>query len=192
MEPADKKGAAAESARMDLVRAFLKDRYGVTLAPNKAGPIEDNIDQYVKGDKIQAIPLLEFIFNASIEEIGFKSSAYDDGVVDGQFESDNSAPLLLEVKQFRNLSKPHQRVTKTGESMDKIKMSTGTEGVKKDHTFQLICHDGVRFIKIILMMANQLQLISQIHERNKFLLKSGYVDSTTEKGMVNIVVDEMH
>ena len=110
-------------------------------------------------------------------------------MVDGEFESENSAPLLLEVKQYRNLSKSHQRVTKTGESMAKIKMSKGNESVKKDDTFQLICHDGMRFIKIVLMMPNQVQLVSLIHERNKFILKSGYVDSTSEKGMVNIIVE---
>ena len=68
---------------------------------------------------------------------------------------------------------------------------TSSSGVKKDHTFSLIAHDGVRFLKLVLMMPNQLSLIKDLHVRNKFLLKSGFVDRTTERGTTMILVDNM-
>lgn len=104
------------------------------------------------------------------------------------FDSQNNAPLLLEVKQFRNLSKPFQRVAKIEET-DKVEAIGGN--VKRDHTFSLIAHDGVRFIKLILLMPNQLSIVQNLHERNKFFLKSGYVDDKAEKGAVVILVDGM-
>ena len=97
---------------------------------------------------------------------------------------------MLEVKQFRNVSKPYQRIQKTESTSDKIALSND-HAVKKDDTFILICHDGVRFIKLVLLMANQSSIVRDLHERNKFLLKSGFVDSIAEKGAVNILVDGM-
>ena len=70
------------------------------------------------------------------------------------FDSKNAAPLMLEVKQIRNLSKPYQRVTKVSDG-DKIAV-TSSSGVKKDHTFSLIAHDGVRFMKLVLLFPNQI------------------------------------
>ena len=58
---------------------------------------------------------------------------------------------------------------------------TSTTGVKKDHTFQLIAHDGVRFFKIVLLMENQSQIIKNIHTRNKFYLHSGYLDTASKR-----------
>lgn len=55
------------------------------------------------------------------------------------------------MKQFRNLSKPYQRVSKT-EGQEKIKITDNA--AKRDHTFSLIAHDGVRFIKLVLLMPN--------------------------------------
>ena len=40
-------------------------------------------------------------------------------------------------------------------------------------------------------MPNQASIVNGLYERNKFLLKSGYVDSSTEKGAVVILVDGM-
>ena len=40
-------------------------------------------------------------------------------------------------------------------------------------------------------MKNQASIVKDLHEKNKFLLKSGYVDSTTEKGNTIILVDGM-
>jgi hypothetical protein len=47
--------------------------------------------------------------------LNFKTTAYDEGTKKNNqfFDSEGKAPLLLEVKQFRNLSKPYQRVGKT-------------------------------------------------------------------------------
>ena len=105
------------------------------------------------------------------------------------FDSSATAPLLLEVKQFRNLSLPYQRVGKADPG-EKIELTSATS-VKRDHTFSLIAHDGVRFIKLVLMMPNQAQLVKNLFERNKLLLKNGYVDTTTERGSVSILVDGM-
>ena len=40
-------------------------------------------------------------------------------------------------------------------------------------------------------MPNQSSIVKGLHERNKFLLKSGYVDTTSERGTVIILVDGM-
>ena len=95
-----------------------------------------------------------FIYNTPIEDLGFKATAYDESAQSGASHFDASVvrPLLLEVKQFRNLSKPYQRVTKY-ENTEKIALKN-QNGVKRDHTFQLITHDGVRFIKLILLFPN--------------------------------------
>ena len=86
------------------------------------------------------------------------------------------------------MSKPYQRISKTDTSE---KSKVGDSGIKRDHTFSLIAHDGVRFIKLVLLMKNQGSIVKDLHEKNKFLLKSGYVDSTTEKGNTIILVDGM-
>ena len=71
---------------------------------------------------------------------------------------------------------------------DKIKVSS-TSGVKKSDTYQLMAHDGVRFIKVLLLMPNQSQIIKKLHTRNKYFLKSGYVDTSSERGTIIIQVD---
>jgi len=98
-------------------------------------------------------------------------------------------PLLLEVKQFRNLSKPYQRVSKA-EPGEKIEV-VATSGIKRDHTFNLIVHDGVRFLKLVLLMPNQVDLIKKLYSRNKLLLKSGYVDSSSDRSSSLLLVDSM-
>lgn len=100
----------------------------------------------------------------------------------------SGGPLLLEVKQFRNLSRPYQRVSKTDTS-DKIKVSDA--GTKRDHTFTMIAHDGVRFFKLILLMKGSSTLVKDLQESNKFLLKSGHVDTVSERGTTMILVDAM-
>ena len=82
------------------------------------------------------------------------------------------------------------RIQKTDSMKEKIAI-TNDHAVKKDDTFILISHDGVRFIKLVLLMPNQKSIIRDLYERNKFLLKSGFVDSLTEKGTVVILVDGM-
>ena len=95
------------------------------------------------------------MYRASIEELSFETSAFDDGTKNNskQFDSSGIAPLLLEVKLFRNVSKPYQRIQKSEASKEKIAI-TNDHAVKKDDTFTLISHDGVRFIKLVLLMPN--------------------------------------
>lgn len=40
-------------------------------------------------------------------------------------------------------------------------------------------------------MPNQASITEKLHERNKFILKNGYVDSFTDKGSIIILVDAM-
>ncbi len=44
-----------------------------------------------------------------IEDLNFNTTAYDEGIKKNSqfFDCEERAPLLLEVKQFRNLSKPY-------------------------------------------------------------------------------------
>ena len=84
---------------------------------------------------------------------------------------------------------PYQRVSKA-EPGEQIAITT-TSGVKRDHTFSLITHDGVRFIKLVLLMPNQASLIKDLRSKNKFLLKSGFVDSNSERGSTVMLIDTM-
>ena len=122
-------------------------------------------------------------------QLGFQSTAFDEGTKANSlcFDSSVTQPLLLEVKQFRNLSRPYQRVTKN-DTGEKIAV-TSTSGVKRDHTFNLIAHDGVRFIKLVLLMPNQAAIVKDLHSKNKFVLRSGYVDSSSDRGNIVILVD---
>ena len=61
--------------------------------------------------------------------------------------------------------------------------------MKRDHTFSLVTHDGVRFIKLVLLFPNQVGLIKDLHARNKFVLKSGFIDFAAEKGSITMLVD---
>jgi len=88
------------------------------------------------------------------------------------------------------MSKPFQRLTKSSEPAGKIRL-TAEVAAKKDDTFSLIVHDGVRFLKLVLLMANQSSIVQGLHERNKFLLKHGYIDTSTDKGTVIVLVDGM-
>ena len=92
------------------------------------------------------------------------------------------------MKQYRNLSRAYQRVTKTDTS-EKIKV--GDAGAKRDHSFTMIAHDGVRFLKLVLLMKGAVTMVKDLQESNKFLLKSGYVDTTSERGTIMILVDGM-
>ena len=97
---------------------------------------------------------MDFIYKSAIEDLYMSATAFDEGPKDNSmyFDSSETAPLLLEVKQFRNLSRPYQRVSKTDTSE---KSKVGEAGAKRDHTFSLRAHDGVRFIKLVLLMKNQ-------------------------------------
>ena len=46
-------------------------------------------------------------------------------------------------------------------------------GPKKGQTYQLIGHDGVRFIKLVLLFREQAPIVTKINEVNKFILDAG-------------------
>ena len=79
-----------------------------------------------------------------------------------------SKPLLIEVKNVTNVSKPFQKVKDAdleddGEKEMKI-------GPKKGQMFQMIGHDGVRFIKLVLLFKDTKSLVTKLNEVNKFIL----------------------
>jgi hypothetical protein len=59
-----------------------------------------------------------------------------------------TADLFIEIKSIRNVSKPFQRATDVmvDDEPKDVKI-----GPKKGQTYQLIAHDGVRFVKMVLL-----------------------------------------
>ena len=80
------------------------------------------------------------------------------------------APLLFEVKQLRNVSKPYQRAT---DVMIDDEPKEQKIGPKKGQMYQMMGHDGVRFIKLVLLFPNQASLVSKMFDSNKFVLTKG-------------------
>ena len=46
-------------------------------------------------------------------------------------------------------------------------------GPKKGQMYQMMGHDGVRFIKLVLLFPNQASLVSKMFDSNKFVLTKG-------------------
>ncbi len=61
-----------------------------------------------------------------------------------------AADLLVEFKTIRNVSKPYQRAT---DVMVDDEPKEQKIGPKKGQTYQIIAHDGVRFVKMVLLFA---------------------------------------
>ena len=57
-------------------------------------------------------------------------------------------PLLVEIKTIRNVSKPFQKAGAIQDYMEEKEMKIGP---KKGQMYQLVGHDGVRFVKIVLL-----------------------------------------
>lgn len=57
-------------------------------------------------------------------------------------------PLLVEIKTIRNVSKPFQKAANMKDYMEEKEMKIGP---KKGQMYQLCGHDGIRFLKIVLM-----------------------------------------
>ena len=127
--------------------------FGATLSSHDKYLEQAHLFFSPDGKQINQNNLKDYIYKSSIEDLYMTTTAFDEGTKENSmyFDSSETSPLLLEVKQFRNLSKPYQRVSKTDTSE---KSKVGDAGVKRDHTFSLIAHDGVRFIKLVLLMKN--------------------------------------
>ena len=54
--------------------------------------------------------MADFLFRTPIDELAIKQSVLGDEIKPGN--QTPRVPLLLEIKMFRNLSRPYQRVTK--------------------------------------------------------------------------------
>lgn len=97
-----------------------------------------------------------------------------------------SKPLLFEVKSIRNVSKPFQRVKDP--DLGELEVKEMKIGPKKGQTYQLMAHDGVRFLKLVLLFKEQKPVVAKIHEANKFVLsESVYVSK--QDGQISLLVD---
>jgi len=85
--------------------------------------------------------------------------------------------LLLEVKSMRNVSKPFQRTTDLDLDDEPKEQKIGP---KKGQMYELIGHDGVRFLKIVLLYKDHGALVRRITETNKFVLKAGTFFSSVD------------
>ena len=84
------------------------------------------------------------------------------------------------------MSKPYQRasaVTLTDDEPKEQKI-----GPKKGQTYQLIAHDGVRFLKLVLMFGQQSGFIASLREKNKWLVKKGTSISRPDRSVVLLVM----
>ena len=54
--------------------------------------------------------------------------------------------------------------------------------------YQMIAHDGVRFIKLVLLFKDTKSVISKINESNKFMVKEGIYVSKSE-GTTQFLID---
>ena len=98
--------------------------------------------------------------------MGIDKTAFDTSIINNNLKQ----PLLIEVKEFRNCSQPFQRASEE----DSTK--------KKNQTFLLKAHDGVRLLKIILLFEDQAQFVRSIYEVNKICLYDAYlspIETTT-------------
>lgn len=62
-----------------------------------------------QGKQINQKALVDFVYKSAIEDLYMTTTSFDEGTKDNSmyFDSSETSPLLLEVKQFRNLSKPY-------------------------------------------------------------------------------------
>ena len=94
--------------------------------------------------------------------------------------------LLIEVKSIKNVSKPFQRVKDP--DLGDLEQKEMKIGPKKGQTYSMVAHDGVRFIKLVLLFKDQKSIVGGINEKNKFILGSGVYVSRTG-GQTSFLVD---
>ena len=92
--------------------------------------------------------------------MGIEATAFDNHLQNNVIRQ----PLLVEIKELRNLSQPFQRSLISEEDNEKKK------GKGKKHTYQLKVHDGKRFFKVVLLFDKQYDVVKNLHEVNKFFL----------------------
>ena len=95
-------------------------------------------------------------------------------------------PLLFEVKSIKNVSKPFQRVKDP--DLGDLEPKEQKIGPKKGQTYELVGHDGVRFIKLVLLFREQAPIVSKINEVNKFVLSAGVFVSRVD-GQTSFLID---
>ena len=81
-----------------------------------------------------------------------------------------SKPLFLEIKSVKNVSKPFQRVKDPDIDVESKELKIGP---KKGQMYQLLCHDGIRFVKVVFLFTDYKQFLSRLFKANKFQLKEG-------------------
>ena len=180
-----------ESEASGLVSSLLKEEFNVTLIKHDYFSAKLGSNQGKKPDRKT---VLQIVYNAPIEEVSpsiltnllqllFSTTSLDDPLDKSTYLS---KPLLVEIKNVTNVSKPFQKVKDAelddGEKEMKI-------GPKKGQMFSMIAHDGVRFLKLVLLFKDTKSLIAKINESNKFILSAGiYV--TKGDGATQFLIDD--
>jgi len=119
-----------------------------------------------------------------VSQLLFSTTGLDTPLQNG---SNLGRPLLIEIKSLKNVSKPFQRVKDP--DLGDLEPKEMKIGPKKGQTYELIGHDGVRFIKLVLLFREQVPLVSKIYEANKFMLSAGIFVSRVD-GQTTFLVDE--
>ena len=92
----------------------------------------------------------------------FSTTSLDSDLEKGRYLK---KPLLIEIKSIRNVSKPFQRATDCEMEDDDREQKIGP---KKGQMYQIIGHDGVRFVKLVLLFKDLKNLVGKVNEVNKF------------------------
>lgn len=95
--------------------------------------------------------------------------------------------MLIEIKSIRNVSKPFQRATDVMIDDEPVDQKIGP---KKGQTYQMIAHDGVRFVKLVLLFGQQVSFVGKLHENNKFFVKQGVFISRPD-GTLTFLIDRV-
>ena len=83
-------------------------------------------------------------------------------------------PVLIEIKEMRNVSQPFQRGVEKSTKDDPEKEKKKQRKLK-NQTYQLKAHDGKRLLKIILLFLDQGPFVRGLFEVNKFTLHGAYL-----------------
>ena len=63
-------------------------------------------------------------------------------------------------------------------------------GPKKGNMYQLLCHDGIRFVKLVLLFSDHKQFLSKLYKANKFMVDPGLYVSKLDL-QFTVLVDSM-
>ncbi|CDW71296.1 UNKNOWN [Stylonychia lemnae] len=150
---------------------LLNDLYQIQVEKFDKINLKNFIRKSGAKEEIDEASLKKYILQTPIEDLGIDKTALDNHIIHDVLKK----PLLIEIKEFRNVSQPFQRAVDLGDEEKKASKA-------RDATYQLQAHDGKRFIKIIMLFTDQSKFVRTINESNKFCLYDAYLspqDTTT-------------